>query len=162
MPRRVLFYCLLGAVVSAFAQSPTHSDIRDELLRMSDAEQVLRKQSPIDEAKLRMVDTANQARLKEIIATHGIPTIQMVGEAGTQAAWLIVQHADNDRDFQLIFLNGITELAKRGSFSFEHVAYLYDRTHVPQRFGTQGRCRPSGDWEPSPVDDIEHLDVLRA
>jgi len=35
----------------------------------------------------------NTARLKTIVATHGWPGRSLVGEDGTDAAWLILQHA---------------------------------------------------------------------
>jgi hypothetical protein len=42
------------------------------------------------------VDRANTARLKEIVAEHGWPGYQLVGEAAAHAAWLLAQHAPPD------------------------------------------------------------------
>lgn len=159
---RLLMATLVGAPLMAAAMEVSHAALRDELLRMRDAEQTLRKQSPIDLDRLREVDLANQARFKQLIGRDGIPTLAMVGDDGVQAAWLIVQHADNDPELQRSYLAGITQLAEQGQYPFSHVAYLHDRLHRPQRYGTQGGCDAEGRWAPREIEEPAGLDDRRA
>src|SRR5574341_1145007 len=46
------------------------------------------------------IDQRNTERMKKIITQYGWPGEKLVGQLGAQAAWLLVQHADHDRDFQ--------------------------------------------------------------
>jgi hypothetical protein len=46
------------------------------------------------------VHVQNAKRLKEIIASQGWPDETTAGEEGAKAAWLIVQHAIGDPEFQ--------------------------------------------------------------
>jgi hypothetical protein len=73
-----------------------------------------------------------------------------------------VQHADNDREFQKSALAMMEPLLKAGEASATNAAYLYDRTHIPQRYGTQGHCIAKGVWAPQDIEDPEHVDQRRA
>ncbi len=42
----------------------------------------------------------NTQAMKQIVAQHGWPGEKLVGAMGAQAAWLLVQHVDHDREFQ--------------------------------------------------------------
>ena len=46
------------------------------------------------------LDRKHRMRLREIIGRHGWPGKSLVGTDGAQAAWLLVQHSDQDRVFQ--------------------------------------------------------------
>ena len=46
------------------------------------------------------VDADNTAWLCGVVDHHGWPGASLVGEDGAQAAWLLVQHADQDPGFQ--------------------------------------------------------------
>jgi hypothetical protein len=85
------------------------------------------------------VDRANTARLKEIVAEHGWPGYQLVGEAAAHAAWLLAQHAPPD--FQEQCLPQLEDAAGRGDASRRDLAYLMDRVLMhrgqPQIYGTQ-------------------------
>jgi hypothetical protein len=110
--------------------------------------------------KLAKVDHRNRARLVRIIERHGWPGATLVGKDGAQAAWLIVQHADHDRDFQRSCL-GLMEKARAGEVEGKHIAYLTDRILVgegkPQKFGTQLR----GDFKPHPIENEATVDARR-
>ena len=84
----------------------------------------------------------------------------MVGKNASQAAWIIVQHADYDKEFQYRMLNIMHPLALEGKIDPANYAYLYDRTHRPQLYGTQGKCVGT-DFIPFPIHDIENIDSRR-
>ncbi|MGD9637416.1 MAG: DUF6624 domain-containing protein [Pirellulales bacterium] len=112
-------------------------------------------------AKLGAVDGKNRARLQEIVKQHGWPGISLVGKDGAHAAWLLVQHADGDREFQKSCLEQMEALPD-GEVQKQAIAYLTDRVLVgekkPQRFGTQ-----MGDnFQPAPLEDPENVDRRRA
>jgi hypothetical protein len=48
-----------------------------------------------------------------------------------------------------------------GQASATNTAYLYDRTHTPQRYGTQGECTDHGAWAPREIEDPKHVDQRR-
>jgi hypothetical protein len=53
---------------------------------------------------MEAVHRQNAARLKQIIAEHGWPDRELVGDDGTLAAWFIAQHAIGEPDFQRLAL----------------------------------------------------------
>jgi PDZ domain len=136
--------------------------LKAELLSMRDADQRPRQPDHLDVAEMQAVDAHNLVRLKQIVRQYGWPTISMVGVEGAKAAWLLAQHADSDRVFQQTVLEMMESLAKVGEASPTDVAYLYDRTHTPQRYGTQGGCGPNGSWTPFDIEDAQAVDQRRA
>jgi hypothetical protein len=110
-------------------------------------------------------DHSNTAMLKAIVAEHGWPTIQMVGEEASSAAWLLVQHADDDPAFQLRVLRLMAPLLATGGVSKRDYAYLYDRVMLKisgkQRYGSQARC-VEGKLVALPLEDPDKVDSLRA
>jgi hypothetical protein len=109
---------------------------------------------------LLAVDEARSIRenadwLKSVLAEIGWFDIRIYGEEASQAAWLLVQHADHDPDWQRSMLAMLEAKVRDGDFQGRYFAYLSDRVamngNAPQRFGTQGRCVGPGDWQPFPV-----------
>jgi CubicO group peptidase (beta-lactamase class C family) len=86
----------------------------------------------------------------------------MVGGDGASAAWLLAQHADQDRPFQREVLAHIEKLMATGEAGRKDYAYLYDRVHEPQRYGTQGTCVDGKRWEPREIEDAANVDRRRA
>ena len=113
-------------------------------------------------SRFRQVDARNTADLKQLLEIHGWFTIGGFGERADFNAWLLVQHADEDREFQKRVLGLLEPLVATGETRREHYAYLYDRVSKPQRYGTQGRCVGKGQWEPLEVEDPARLDERRA
>lgn len=114
--------------------------------------------------KVADIDRKNTARLKEIIEKHGWPGRSLVGEDGAHAAWLLVQHADRDREFQKRCLKLLEKAVKAGEASGVDLAYLTDRVLVAenkkQLYGTQFRVT-DGKLEPSPIEDEANVDRRR-
>jgi hypothetical protein len=161
--KRLLATVLLFVISSAaYAIDPTHAPLREELLKMAARDQEVRHAAENgDFSKWSEVDAANQARLKQIVEQHGWPTFAMVGRDGASAAWLLAQHADTDKAFQLKVLALMEPLVQEQQASGKDYAYLYDRTHYPQRFGTQGNCVSREEWQPFEIEDIANVDGRR-
>ncbi len=123
---------------------------------------------PASAQKVAEIDAKNAARLKALVTEHGWLGKSLVGEDGAQAAWLLVQHADRDRAFQKNCLEKMKSALREGEVSGAQVAYLADRVAVAegrkQIYGTQNHSPPSKPcaFEPSPIDDEEHVDSRRA
>jgi len=102
------------------------------------------------------VDRSNTARMKELLKDEGgWLTISKYGREIDDIAWTLVQHADLDRLFQKEVLGMLAPHAMTKETNPAHYAYLHDRVavadHIPQVYGTQGRCTGPGTWEPDTV-----------
>jgi hypothetical protein len=115
--------------------------------------------------RMEAVHVKNAARLREIIAVHGWPAVDVAGQDGAEAAWLIAQHAVGEPDFQRRALILLSEGASLGRAPAWHAAYLEDRIAMhegrPQRYGTQwlddpfdGRVRPWALLDPDRVNEF--------
>jgi len=117
---------------------------------------------PEVDAQLR----SNEQWLNAALARIGWFDISRYGEDASQAAWLIVQHADHDPEWQKAVLADLEPRVKRGDMQGRYYAYLIDRVAVnagqPQTYGTQGGCVGAGDWQPKAVAAPEALDQRRA
>ncbi len=156
-----------------FPQEPVPPELRKELLARVQIDQEARNrliaysgEPPVDLLhELGEIDRANTERMKEIVERYGWPTNRRVGEDGAQAAWLLVQHADRDRDFQRDCLPLLAAAAERGEASLSNVAYLTDRVLVadgkPQLYGTQFQT-VDGVLTPQSMEDPQNVDARRA
>jgi hypothetical protein len=139
--------------------------ISEELLAMSQVDQEMRTKAIKDMSSWDgTIDDRNTARLKEIVAKNGWPTISKVGAEASQAAWLLVQHAYADPDFMKECL-ALMKQASEGEVNPANVAFLEDRLLTmedkPQIYGTQFRTI-DGVTEPFPMEDPERVDERRA
>ena len=75
--------------------------------------------------KQNRIDKRNVKRLEEIIARHGWPTKSMVGEEASEAAFLIIQHAD--LVYQKKYFPLLKAAALRNEARPDHVAMMEDR-----------------------------------
>lgn len=111
------------------------------------------------------VDDDNSRWLRARVASRGWFKISTSGVDADRAAFLLVQHADRDPDFQSEMASILEPLAAAGETTPLNFAYLFDRVSVgrnrPQRYGTQGHCSRTG-WAPFEVEDVEGLDKRRA
>jgi len=131
-------------------------------MQMAQQDQAVRNARPLDISRIGDVDQKNTQALKEIIDKVGWPFASLVGADGERAAWLLVQHADQDKDFQRKVLKLLEDAVRLRKTESSYYAYLYDRLHRPQRYGTQGKCVAEGRWEPDPIEDSSNVDKRRA
>ena len=112
------------------------------------------------------IDGAHTRELKRWVRRNEWPTRSAYGRRSMLNAWLIVQHADHDLEFQKVVLRQLGDRARRGEASKSHYAYLWDRVAVNekrlQKFATQGRCVAPNAWEAWPSVEPAKLDQRRA
>lgn len=144
--------------------------LRAELLRMAEEDQAARSEV-VDRGSMKLdavrrvetLDRRNTARMREIVSERGWPDQRLVGTDGADAAWLLVQHAD-DLEFQRRCLDLMEKAAATGLDRWANFAYLTDRIRIsegnPQLYGTQFR-EQAGKLVPLPIEDEDHVDDRR-
>ncbi|OGI95776.1 hypothetical protein A2917_00480 [Candidatus Nomurabacteria bacterium RIFCSPLOWO2_01_FULL_42_17] len=142
-----------------------YPDIASELQSMTDVDQDMRDRSETEpDFWDDEVDKRNTERMKEIIAKIGFPTISKVGKEASHNAWLLIQHADLDVEFQKMCLELMKGLPSQ-EVARRDVAYLEDRIRVNQKqgqiYGTQF-TQEGGKHIPQPIEDEENVDIRRA
>ena len=94
-------------------------------------------------------DENNLNWLKAEVARNGWFDIPRYGTAADNAAWLMVQHADGDPDYQLYIASVLAAKARSGETNAQNFAHLSDRIAVrvglPQKYATQMEC-VDGEW----------------
>ena len=89
--------------------------------------------------RAHQTDSLNLALVGHILSEKGFPRKERVGELGSQAVWLVFQHAN--LDYQKRFLPQLEDAVGRGDIAPLYLALLQDRIDVregrPQRYGTQ-------------------------
>jgi hypothetical protein len=148
---------------------PRHSSaLRHELLAMCDVDQTVRRDfgsrmTAETIAKIQAVDAKHMARMKAIIAHYGWPGRSLVGDDGSHAAWLLVQHADSAFMAQCLPL--MERAVTAGEASAKDYVYLLDRVLMqqgkPQVYGTQFTFGPDGQLVLYPIENAEHVDERR-
>ena len=143
-------------------------DLRDELLRRAGRDQQARVTGDVrlpDGEAMARVDAENLPWLRALVDEVGWPGRSLVGDDGADAAWLLVQHADQDPAFQRRCLGLLGPAVADGEASGAHLAYLTDRVLLaegrPQLYATQVTSR-NGQWVPAPLEDPETVDRRRA
>lgn len=147
--------------------------LRRELLAMVAADQRDREftrtmgaAAPPD-SQLRVMmhnDSARTARLREIVREGGWPTAERVGWDGSNAAFLVLQHASN-AVFQALMLPEVVDAYRRGDLEGQSVAMLTDRVRLEaglrQRYGMQPDLR-DGRYVLGDVEDVAGMPARRA
>lgn len=113
------------------------------------------------------IDAANALRIREILEEYGWPGWSMVGQDGSLAARVIIQHADLQLDLQELGLRYLQGAVDAGDASAGDLAYLVDRVRVAtgerQVYGTQLGADPDGELIPqTPIEDEANVDIRRA
>jgi hypothetical protein len=151
---------------------PTNPTLRDELLKMRDLDQAMQTDPTLNppgpgrDARIRETFRRHNGRLRGILNKHGWPDKSMVGADGSEAFWLLVQHADEDLRLQRQALAALERAVAYGRASRQNLAYLADRVRVnskqKQLFGTQLAWEADGKPRPKPCEDEPNLDTRRA
>ena len=154
----------------------TNLALRKELLAMVEQDQNIRNEmiksgvnhpSKAILARLDAIGSRNTARMKGIIRRYGWPGAELVGWDGTEAAFILVQHADHS--FQKELLPLIQKEYKAGALSGPNYALFIDRVLVddgrPQIYGS--RAMPFDQWKEGepvlyPIADEANVDERRA
>ena len=172
----ILAAILLCSLSALAVQSISNPTLREELLKRVKVDQEMRNEisrkypngvviSKEDHERWEKVDTDNTARMKQIIQDQGWPGKSMVGEDGAHAAWLLVQHADLDHEFQKQCSKLLEKAVEAKEASGKDLAYLTDRVRVaedkPQVYGTQMKFI-EGKLGPAPIEDEANVDKRRA
>ena len=110
------------------------------------------------------IDHLNTERLKQIIEKIGWPSISKVGNIGSLHAWLLVQHADHDPNFQKKCLE-LMKAESENEVDNTNIAFLEDRVAVsdgrPQIYGTQFYKNSDGQMQVRPIFDSENIERRR-
>lgn len=112
-------------------------DATDQAMRSSWSKDS--KPTAADWTRQQELDAANLGRLEQIVARYGWPGLRFAGMRGSNAAWLVLQHADlaTQRKYEPLLRAAV---ARRDAQAAD-LATLQDRIRVrsglPQRYGTQ-------------------------
>lgn len=145
--------------------------LHDELLEMQERDKKARSsiiniKDPSDKlwTVVEEIDTQNGQKLKTIINKYGWPGVSLVGLDGSSALWLLIQHQDQNIDFQKQCLELLKIAVNEYEAASESLAYLIDRVNInegkPQIYGTQW-VEEGGKLSLYSVEDIEYLDQRR-
>jgi hypothetical protein len=114
--------------------------------------------------KQNEIDASNIKRLEEIISQYGWPTKSRVGKEASNAALVILQHAE--LSYQEKYFPMVKEAAAKNEALAANVATLEDRILVRQGkkqvYGTQVHINDATkEMELYPIEDEENVDVRR-
>ena len=121
----------------------------------------------INKISLYEVDEINRNQLKKIIEKYGFPTKALVGRDAMNGIFLIIQHADQDKEWQRSQLKNIEIAVKNLDIDAQSYAYLFDRIKVnngeKQVYGTQfAKVDPVNKIvKLAPTENIKDLDKRR-
>ena len=172
----------LSFVFASFVQHRTTAPsvklprLRQELLKRVSEDQRIRGElikkgivhpDPVLLAQMNRVDAINTARIGVIIKQHGWPGPKLIGRDGTDAFFLLAQHANPA--FQKKVLPLVQNAYRHGILTGQNYALFTDRVLVesgkPQIYGTA--AKPFDQWngrEPvfQPIEDEANLEKRRA
>jgi Family of unknown function (DUF6624) len=164
----LLAVAFVGSCATRSGASRHDPSLRRELLAMCEVDQKVRQgfgstMSAETVAEMQAVDARHTSRLRAIVAEHGWPGRSLVGDDGSHAAWLLVQHADGAFMAQCLPLME-RAVAAGQAFGRDYV-YLLDRVRMqqgkPQVYGTQFTLAADGQLVLHPIEDAEHVDERR-
>jgi len=168
-------FLLLSNIQAQDANKPAVKEpaLRDELLKRVEQDQAIRNElishgvKDPDKAilaRMQAIDAANTERMKAIVKQYGWPGPELVGQDGSEAAFLLVQHAD--LAFQKEMLPLVEKAYKSGGLTGQDYALLLDRVLVgegkPQVYGTQVKEWKGEEPVLQPIEDEPNVDKRRA
>lgn len=142
--------------------------LAEEIVQMAKLDQKIRKEytkKPSLYSKLKTIDKSNLIKMKGIVKKFNWPGVDLVGKKASHLAWLLVQHADSDVDFQEYCLKLMINAAKKNDVPKPNIAFLTDRILVnkgkSQLYGTQFYKDKTGTLIPRPIQDVKNLNKRR-
>lgn len=115
--------------------------------------------------EMKAVHDKNADVLGDILNEIGYPTIDKVGEEGSQAAWLVIQHAIGQPAFMKRCATLLEAAVKENQADPKNLAYLSDRIAIfeqkTQLYGTQFDWDEKGELSPQPIDDLTKVNQRR-
>lgn len=162
------------------AKSRVNVNLQSKLEKFSDEDQLYRKKRELviqengDQNKINVIedsmaitDKRHVKFMRDLIHKYGWLSSDEVGDKGATAIWAIVQHADDDIEFQKTSLELLKKVCASGKVSAEKVALLTDRILISEKkqqlYGTQlKRSKSNGKWYPIDLFDPPNVDRRRA
>lgn len=149
-----------------------NTELRRQLLEMVEKDQRVRAELAATAElfqgyapKMAEVHRHNAQELEAMIEQYGWLGKSLVGEDGTNAAWLILQHSIGHPKLQRRCLPILQEAVERGEADPAHAAYLEDRIRFferrPQRYGTHFDWDENGQMSPYLLEDPDRVDEYR-
>lgn len=133
-------------------------DLRDRLVQSSQLGVGYNKE-------IAALHQSNARQLEEIISVIGYPTVDLVGEKGSAAAWLVIQHAIGQPNFMRRCCRLLEKAVEAGQANPVHLAYLSDRIAIfegkAQHYGTQFDWDETGVLSPQLIDDRAEVNEKR-
>lgn len=115
--------------------------------------------------EMEALHNKNAEILSGIIDEIGYPTIEKVGAAASEAAWLVVQHSIGQPAFMKKCALLLEKAVAENQADARQLAYLTDRIAVfedrPQLYGTQFDWDANGAMNPKPFDNLEKVNLRR-
>ncbi|MCB1759742.1 MAG: hypothetical protein KDI68_08190 [Gammaproteobacteria bacterium] len=115
--------------------------------------------------QLKQLHQDNTLRARELLREGGWPGISQVGEDGSDAMWLIVQHSVLEPEFMLSCVPELERLVRKNEAKGWQLAFLQDRALMlqeqPQIYGTQHLLDADGELQPYRLADPAGVDELR-
>ena len=176
---RIIIILLIA--INSFGQDSLNIELQSRIYKIYSADQECRAQlrkyqnNELDTSEysftditlnIHKTDSLNYFELREIINEYGFPGFNLVGEDYSNSFWNIIQHQDNNIEFQKEVLEKMKIECERNNASKLYYAYLVDRVKVNsgelQIYGTQMQLNAdSSSYEPKPVIELEKLDERR-
>lgn len=107
----------------------------------------------------------NARALDAIIQKIGYPTIDKVGKAASEAAWLVIQHAISNPSFMKKCQQLLQKAVEQGKANPRDLAYLSDRIATfenrPQLHGTAFDWDQKGQLSPKRYDNLQKVNQRR-
>jgi hypothetical protein len=133
---------------SAVARKPKNEALRQELIKMLEADQAVR--APFTQGRMptesevrkaKELDAADTKRLLEIFRQYGFPDASLVGRDGVGAVATMILHSPS-LELKRKSLPYFKKAARRGEIPPDDVAnltdiILHDHLHKPQLYGTR-------------------------
>jgi len=169
---------LISMIEKKFKNPYKDRDYAKKLWKMQALDQAYYSDIDIAEKKIGMNSTVvislwdlkekinkqNQIELEQLIEAKGWPKISEVGGMAAGAAFLIIQHSDNEK--QKIYLPVIKKLCEQKEADWQSYALMYDRIQTndnkPQKYGSQVKYNEqTKKYELFPLEDEAKVDEWR-